>query len=73
MLQPKRWETDEVAITENLLTIKQVADATGIPERTWRHWRLNGLGPRSAKLGRRVVYRESDVRAWIDAQFEQAG
>jgi hypothetical protein len=27
-----------------------------------------GTGPRSFRLGRRVVYRLADVRAWIEAQ-----
>jgi predicted DNA-binding transcriptional regulator AlpA len=55
-----------------LLTTAQVAELTGIPEPTWRGWRLHGTGPRSAKLGRRVVYDEAEVLAWIDSQFEAA-
>ena len=39
----------------------------------WRFWRHEGSGPKSAKLGRIVVYREADVVAWIDAQFEVDG
>lgn len=57
---------------ERLLRIGQVSEWTGISENTLRFWRHKGIGPRSAKLGRRVVYREADVRAWIDAQFESA-
>jgi predicted DNA-binding transcriptional regulator AlpA len=52
-----------------LLRVPEVAALTGIPEATLRFWRHRGTGPRSAKLGRRVVYRQSDVEAWIDAQF----
>ncbi len=52
-----------------LLRVPDVAALTGIPEATLRFWRHQGTGPRSAKLGRRVVYRESDVQAWIDQQF----
>lgn len=57
-----------------LLRIKEVSEMTGIPENTLRYWRAGGgKGPRSANLGgRRVVYREEDVIAWIDAQFEGA-
>ncbi len=37
---------------------------------TLRYFRHEGTkGPKSAKLGRRVVYRESDVLAWIDKAF----
>ncbi|UYM04221.1 helix-turn-helix transcriptional regulator [Solicola gregarius] len=53
-----------------LLRVSEVSDLTGIPEATLRFWRHQGTGPKSAKLGRRVVYREVDVIAWIDAQFD---
>lgn len=46
---------------------------TGVPENTLRYWRHVGSGPKSAKLGRRIVYREADVHDWINAQFESAG
>jgi predicted DNA-binding transcriptional regulator AlpA len=57
----------------NLLRLPEVAVLTGIPEATLRFWRHQGTGPKSAKLGRRVVYREVDVLAWIDAQFDDNG
>lgn len=54
-----------------LLRVPEVSELTGVPEATLRFWRHAGVyGPPSAKLGRRVVYREADVEAWIDAQFE---
>jgi predicted DNA-binding transcriptional regulator AlpA len=56
-----------------LLRLPEVAEMTGIPEATLRFWRATHQGPPSARLGRRVVYREADVVAWIDAQFETAG
>ena len=55
---------------ERLLRIEEVAEWTGIPENTLRFWRQASKGPRSARLGRRVVYRERDVQAWLDAQFD---
>lgn len=59
---------------KTLLRIEEVAEMTGIPLATLRFWRASGhTGPKSAKLGRRVVYREADVLAWIDEQFEIAG
>lgn len=59
--------------TPKLLRLPDVSELTGIPEATLRFWRHAGTGPRSAKFGRRVVYREADVLAWIDAQFENNG
>lgn len=52
------------------LKIPQVAAMTGIPEATLRWYRHVGSGPPSFKLGRRVMYREEDVLAWIEAQYE---
>lgn len=55
-----------------LLRVDQVSAMTGVPENTLRYWRHVGTGPRSAKLGRRIVYREADVTDWINEQFEKA-
>lgn len=58
---------------DELLRLDQVAAETGIPANTLRYWRANGTGPRSAKIGRRVVYRRADLQAWLDAQFADGG
>lgn len=57
-----------------ILTTEQVATRTGICEATLRYlryWRKAGEGPRSWKIGRRTVYDEADVLAWLEAQKEQ--
>ncbi|NPC96614.1 AlpA family transcriptional regulator [Nocardioides sp. zg-DK7169] len=57
----------------DLMRIEEVSELTGIPLNTLRYWRANTrTGPKSAKLGRRVVYRRQDVEAWIDQQFAAA-
>ncbi len=53
----------------HLLLIREVSERTRVPVDTLRYWRHLGVGPESAKLGRRIVYRESDVDAFVDAQF----
>jgi len=50
------------------LTLREFAEEIRIPEATIRYWRWQGRGPKSTKLGRRVVYRRSDVDAWLAAQ-----
>lgn len=55
---------------EKLLRLPEVAEMTGLPGNSPRFYRHRGTGPRSAKLGRRVVYRERDVVDWINRQFE---
>jgi predicted DNA-binding transcriptional regulator AlpA len=51
-----------------LLTLPEAAELLRAPVATLRYWRHLGTGPRSFRLGRRVVYRLADVRAWIEAQ-----
>lgn len=57
---------------ESLMTFKDVSKMTGIPESTLRYYRHMRKGPKSALVGRRVMYRVDDVRAWIDDQFKEA-
>lgn len=52
-----------------LLTLTEVAAVTRTPVATLRYFRHLGVGPRSFKLGRRVVYREEDVLTWIQSQL----
>ena len=54
-----------------LLTITEAAQLLRAPVATLRYWRHLGTGPRSFRLGRRVLYRRDDLHAWIDAQHGQ--
>lgn len=54
-------------VTDRLLTSSEVAGRCRTGESTVRYWRSTGQGPRHFKVGRRVLYRESDVQAWLDA------
>ena len=60
---------------DKLLRLSDVSAQIGVPEATLRFWRHQGRGPTSANLGGprgRVVFRQSDVDAWIAAQFGDA-
>ena len=59
---------DSALAQDELLTISEVAAILRAPVATMRYWRHLGIGPRSFRLGRRVVYRAGDLQAWIDAQ-----
>lgn len=63
---PEQPRTD----TTDLLTITEAAELLRAPVATLRYWRHLGTGPASLRLGRHVLYRREDVRAWIDAQRE---
>ena len=54
-----------------LLTIEEVSEATRLPINTLYHYRATGQGPKSAKLGRRVMYRRDDVETWITNAFNE--
>ena len=44
----------------------EVSEITRAPIETLRYWRAQGTGPECFKLGRRIVYPEAAVTAWID-------
>lgn len=48
-----------------LLTTTEVAELLRTPAETVRFWRHVGKGPKSFKLGRRVMYAREDVDAFI--------
>jgi hypothetical protein len=39
-----------------------------ISPRTAQRWRASGDGPAFVRLGRRVIYRVSDIEAWLEAR-----
>ena len=51
-----------------LLTIREAAELVRAPVATLRYWRHLGTGPRSFRLGRRVLYRRDDLHDWIARQ-----
>ena len=63
----------ETSVLTKLLTIEQAAERLNVPPPTLRLWRHKRYGPVGAVLGRRVMYREADVEAWISDQFAAAG
>lgn len=55
---------------DRLLSIAETSGRTTVPVPTLRFYRHKNTGPKSFKLGGRVVYKESDVEAWIDEQYD---
>src|SRR3954462_2039516 len=66
ILKADSEETAMADDTEELLTTAEVALLAPAPVSTVRYWRHLGVGPSSFRLGRRVLYRRSDVRQWLD-------
>lgn len=53
-----------------LLTLGEAAQVLRKTPAQLRWMRHNGTGPKGAKLGGRVMYREQDVIDWVNAAFE---
>lgn len=59
--------------SDQLLTTAEAAVILHTPVATLRWWRHAGTGPKSFKLGaKKVVYKKSDVIAWLEAQYAEA-
>lgn len=50
---------------DRYLTTAELAELLRTSPETTRYWRHIGKGPRSFKVGRRVLYDIADVEAWI--------
>jgi helix-turn-helix protein len=52
----------------------QVSRRINTPVATLRWWRHTGVGPKAFRLGaRKVMYRRSDVEAWLARQYQGDG
>lgn len=50
------------------LTVDEAADLLRLSPRSLEGFRYRGGGPRYSKAGRRVLYRRTDIEAWIERQ-----
>lgn len=55
----------ESSAAPKFLTTDELAALVRTSPATCRWWRHVGVGPRSFKVGRRVLYDRNDVEAWI--------
>jgi excisionase family DNA binding protein len=56
----------------DFLTTDELAMLLRAPTETVRYWRHVGKGPRSFKVGRRVLYAREDVEAFIAKARDKA-
>lgn len=50
----------------NYISPQEAAKYCGVKFRTLQLWRSEGRGPRYYKRGNRVLYKPSDIDAWIE-------
>jgi len=49
-----------------LLTSRETASMLRVPVRTLYLWRASGSGPPAYRVGKRTLYRRSDVESWLE-------
>lgn len=52
-----------------LMTAEEVAPVLRVKVRTLWDWRRRGVGPKSAIIGNRLVYRQVDVETYLAEMF----
>ena len=53
---------------DTFMTLSEVADLARTTPGAIYQWRRRGKGPRASRVGKRLLFRRSDVLAWIEAQ-----
>jgi len=51
-----------------LLTIDEAASYLRVPGDTLYKWRTQGSGPRAAKIGKHLRYRQAELERWVEEQ-----
>ncbi len=63
-------EIPKAAPLSEILLLEEVSELTRVPVPSLRYYRHVGEGgPRSFKLGNRVVYKRADVEQWIEERY----
>lgn len=56
-----------------LMLLPEVLERTRLSEQSFRWLIHKGTAPRHGKIGRRLVWRRSEVERWIDDAFQRDG
>ena len=56
---------------DHLLTIEEAAKSLRTSVSTLRYWQQIAKGPKSFKLGVRRLYKQSDLDAWVESQYQE--
>jgi len=57
----------DVWLSVVLLTAVEAATLCRRSARTWRSWNAGGLVPRPVRVGRSLLWRADELKAWVDA------
>lgn len=59
-------------VENSYLIQREAAETLRLSDRTLERMRLDGTGPKFMKAGRRVLYRYSDLEAWLQERTYQS-
>lgn len=65
---PDVAEVHQGSIADGLMTVEEFSALLRMPVSTARYWRQISKGPPGIKVGKRVLYSQSEVVAWIERQ-----
>lgn len=60
-------------MSTRLISPDEVSERLQVPVATLYRWRSTNYGPPAIKVGKHLRYRQSDIDAFIEAQFAQEG
>lgn len=55
---------------EPMLTTEELAELVRTTPAGVSNMRLRGVGPRGRRIGKRILYAESDVIAWLESRAD---
>jgi excisionase family DNA binding protein len=53
---------------EHYMTIGEAGTYIRTPVETLRKWRTQGTGPKAARIGKRLLYRRSELDRWVKSR-----
>jgi excisionase family DNA binding protein len=61
-----KMKAEKTLTEERFLTVPELAVLLRVAESTVHDWRYRGVAPRGIRVGRLLLFKESDVQAWLD-------
>lgn len=58
----------DTSLRPRCFTLPEAAEYLGVSVRTMYQWQQRRYGPKSFRVGKRRMYMQADVDAWLDAQ-----
>jgi excisionase family DNA binding protein len=70
---PTESLAQDTASLPALMTIPQLCEYLNVEVSTVYMWRTRGRGPRGFRVGKKILFRQTDVVAWLEEQRRRSG